>query len=237
MTSPATAPPVSAASGLSTRPTIAVPARPARGKARNPAVQINQVRRNHGVDAAGPVAGRVVGRVMVGQLLGPAGAGCVGAGVRGSGTSGLSETDRLASGLRRLRTVTPRAATHSPQPVLPISPARPQTGKPGTAVARTSPWLSRYTALTATPAIPSQRGSTRLRRMTRLRVTDQPMANSWPRCSPRSAPPNWCWAVQAASTAALVVASPPTYERASAGTTNTHRRNPINASTTETAPA
>src|SRR4051794_18834839 len=39
--------------------------------------------------------------------------------------------------------VTPRAATHSPQPVLPSSPARSQTGKPGTAVARTSPWLSR----------------------------------------------------------------------------------------------
>src|SRR3954471_24975639 len=86
------APPVSADRGLSTRPTTAVPARPARGKARNAAVQINQVRRNDGVDAAGPV----MGRVMVGQLLGPAGAGCVGAGVRGSGRSRLSEADRLA---------------------------------------------------------------------------------------------------------------------------------------------
>src|SRR3954465_2952253 len=86
MTSPATAPPVSADRGLSTRPAIAVPARPARGKARNPAVLINQVGANDGVDAAGPVVGRVmgrvVGRVMVGQLLGPAEAGCVGAGVR-----------------------------------------------------------------------------------------------------------------------------------------------------------
>src|SRR3954468_14952289 len=109
MTSPATAPPVSADSGLSTRPTTAVPARPARGKARNPAVQINQVRRNDGVDAAGPVVGRVmgrvVGRVMVGQLLGPAGAGCVGAGVRGSGRSSGSGASGAGSRARRLRTV------------------------------------------------------------------------------------------------------------------------------------
>src|SRR3954447_4624793 len=146
MISPATAPPISADSGLSTRPTIAVPARPARGKARNPAVQINQVRRNDVVDAAGPVVRRVMGRIMVGQLLGPVGAGRVGAGVRGSGRSRLSEADRLPLGLRRRRTVTPRAATHSPHPVLPITPARSQTGKPGTAVARTSPWFSRYTA-------------------------------------------------------------------------------------------
>src|SRR3954453_10467866 len=103
MTSPATAPPVSADSGLSTRPTTAVPARPARGKARNPAVQINQARRNDGVDAAGPV----MWRVMVGQLLGPAGAGCVGAGVRGIGSLRLSEADRLALGLRRRRMVRP----------------------------------------------------------------------------------------------------------------------------------
>src|SRR3954465_8726297 len=104
MTSPATAPPVSADSGLSTRPTTAVPARPARGKARNPAVQINQVRRNDGVDAAGPDMVPVMAvRVMVGQLLGPAGTGCVGAGVRGSGTSGLSEADRLGVGGRGRR--------------------------------------------------------------------------------------------------------------------------------------
>jgi hypothetical protein len=32
--------------GESTRPTTAVPARPASGKARNPTVQINQLRRN-----------------------------------------------------------------------------------------------------------------------------------------------------------------------------------------------
>src|SRR4051794_41972297 len=90
MTSPATAPPVSADSGLSTRPTTAVPARPARGKARNPAVHINQVRRNDRVDAAGPVVGpvmgRVVVRVMVGQLLGPGGGGWGGGGgARGGG--------------------------------------------------------------------------------------------------------------------------------------------------------
>src|SRR3954471_10420338 len=94
MTSPATAPPVSADRGLSTRPAIAVPARPARGKARNPAVQINQVRRNDGVDAEGPVVGPVAGRVMVDQLLGSAGAGCVGAGVRGSGRAGGAGGER-----------------------------------------------------------------------------------------------------------------------------------------------
>ena len=49
MTSPVTAPPSSAASGLSTRPATAVPARPASGKARKPAVQIDQVRRSVGV--------------------------------------------------------------------------------------------------------------------------------------------------------------------------------------------
>ena len=37
-------PPTSAATGLSTRPATAVPARPAIGKARNPAVQVRQVR-------------------------------------------------------------------------------------------------------------------------------------------------------------------------------------------------
>src|SRR4051794_41294407 len=89
MTSPATAPPVSADSGLSTRPTTAVPARPARGKARNPAVQINQVRRNDGVDAAGPDMVPVMAvRGMGGQLLGPAGGRGGGAGGGGGGAPG-----------------------------------------------------------------------------------------------------------------------------------------------------
>ncbi len=56
-TSPAAAPPSSAARGVSTRPTSAVPASPATGKARKPAVQSSQVRRNDDRD--------VLGRVML----------------------------------------------------------------------------------------------------------------------------------------------------------------------------
>ena len=39
--------------------------------------------------------------------------------------------------------VIPSAATQSPQPLLPMSPARSKTGKPGSAVAKISPWLNR----------------------------------------------------------------------------------------------
>jgi hypothetical protein len=88
------------------------------------------------------------------------------------------------------------------------SKTRSKTGNPGTAVARMSPWLNTYSALATSPAQPTHRGSTRLRRMMTLMVTDQAMASSWPRCSPSSAPPNWCWAIQAAATAAWMVGSP-----------------------------
>jgi hypothetical protein len=43
----------------------------------------------------------------------------------------------------RSNRTTPRAATHSPQPVLPMRPARSNTGKPGRAVAKMSPWFNR----------------------------------------------------------------------------------------------
>ena len=109
----------------------AVPASPASGKTRNPAVQISQVRRNdvrdvrtgHGAQLLGPAV------VVVGSGCAPRGVVAASAG-SGCGRGGV-------------RRVTPRAATHSPQPVLPSRPARSQTGKPGTAVARMSPWLSR----------------------------------------------------------------------------------------------
>jgi hypothetical protein len=39
--------------------------------------------------------------------------------------------------------VTPKAATHIPQPVLPIAPARSKTGKSGMAVVMMSPWFSK----------------------------------------------------------------------------------------------
>ena len=195
MTRPVTAPPTRAATGRSTRPTTAVPARPASGKARNPAVQISQVRRR---DASGRAArhGGAAPDAGSGRRTG----GGDGRGAGGRPSSSVASAERAG----RSRSTTPRAATHSPQLVLPMRPPRSQTGKPGTAVARMSPWLVRYSALTTSPATPSQRGSTRLRRMITLSVTDQAMASSWPRCSPSSAPPNWCCAVQAASTAALV---------------------------------
>ena len=41
--------------------------------------------------------------------------------------------------LRRNKSVMPRAATQSPQAVLPMRPARSNTGKPGSAVAKMSP--------------------------------------------------------------------------------------------------
>ena len=52
---------------------------------------------------------------------------------------------------RRSR-VTPRAMTHRAHAVLPMRPTRFHTGKPGTAVARMSPWLSRYSPLATSPA-------------------------------------------------------------------------------------
>ena len=78
----------------------------------------------------------------------------------------------------RSSTVTPRAATHNPQAVLPIRPMRSNTGKPTIAVCRMSPWLNRYSALTASPVTPSQRGSTLACRMIMLRVTDQQITSS-----------------------------------------------------------
>ena len=36
-----------------------------------------------------------------------------------------------------------------------------------------------------------------------MRVTDQPIPSNWPRCSPRRAPPNWCWASHAAAHAVI----------------------------------
>jgi hypothetical protein len=117
--------------------------------------------------------------------------------------------DRVGGGCRTgaRRTATPRAITHRPHRELPRKPARSKTGNPGTAVARMSPWLNRYRTLATSPAQPTQRQ--RMPRSTStLMVTDQAMASSWPRCSPSSAPPNWCWAIQAAATAAWVVGSP-----------------------------
>jgi hypothetical protein len=117
--------------------------------------------------------------------------------------------DRVGGGCRTgaRRTATPRAISQMAHRELPRKPARSKTGNPGTAVARMSPWLNRYRTLATSPAQPTQRQ--RMPRSTStLMVTDQAMASSWPRCSPSSAPPNWCWAIQAAATAAWVVGSP-----------------------------
>ena len=81
--------------------------------------------------------------------------------------------------------MTPTATTHSPHAELPRKPAGSHTGNPGTAVASTSPWLSRYSNPATSPATPSQRGSTPVRRTTALSVTDPPEYN----CSPVS--PDW----------------------------------------------
>jgi hypothetical protein len=57
ITRPVASPPISAARGLSTRPTIARPARPPNGNARKLAVQTNQIRRSRlptAVAVAGP---------------------------------------------------------------------------------------------------------------------------------------------------------------------------------------
>src|SRR5215210_614609 len=82
---------------------------------------------------------------------------------------GLVTTD---SG-RRIRarsTATPRAISQMAHRELPRNPARSKTGNPGTAVARMSPWLNRYRRLATSPAQPTHRGSTRLRRMMTLMV-------------------------------------------------------------------
>src|SRR4051794_16823772 len=144
-----------------------------------------------------------------GQLPTPA-TGGRGVGTLADWAATPSSTPAALRPTGRQRMTTPRAATHNPQPVLPRRPPRSHTGTPGTAVARMSPWLVRYSALTTSPLTPSQRGSTPLRTMITLRVTDQAMTSSWPRCSPSSAPPYWCWAVQAAFTAAWVTGSPVT---------------------------
>src|SRR4051794_38971577 len=146
--------------------------------------------------------GRTVGTLRIGsrcQLLNPARPARAGRVVVGVLPKGVSSAltpptpptplvSRAAEALRawvgRSRTVTPRAATHSPQPVLPSSPARSQTGKPGTAVARTSPWLSREKTLTKRPGAPRQRGSTRAWRENTLRGGDQPLASRLPGRSP-----------------------------------------------------
>ena len=53
------------------------------------------------------------------------------------------EQGQAVFALGRSMSVTPNAATQSPQPVLPIRPARSNTGKFGSAVAKMSPWLKR----------------------------------------------------------------------------------------------
>jgi hypothetical protein len=56
------------------------------------------------------------------------------------------------------------------------------------AVARMSPWLNRYSTLATSPAQPTQRQRIPVRRIRRLTVIDQPMASSWPGCSPQQGP-------------------------------------------------
>jgi hypothetical protein len=101
------------------------------------------------MQAAGPPRRELVGHVSLSEYRGgishSASSGAMTPASPVSSTASPRSTDawirsrHIECALGRSKSVTPSAATQSPQPLLPMRPARSNTGKPGRAVARMSP--------------------------------------------------------------------------------------------------